>query len=176
MGEPQPQSPKSQSHKPHSRALSYEQIYCCPACGCGELSAIALMDVFACNFCRHFFTANLQTQSVQLADSRQPMAWSWNGHRWRSAYQADVAASLLWGFASLLTLLPVTLIALSNYIFPPLEGLESSHFPVIWSGLTLITHALIAGWLLAEYHRWPWYIASGIFYQRGLAAVLAAFD
>ncbi len=145
------------------RALSYEQVYRCPACGKGELRAVSLMDVFACNFCRHLFTANLQTQAVQLADSLQPMAWIWNGRRWRAAYQADTTAALLWIFASVLTLTPVTLIALSNYVFPPLED---SHFPTVWIGLTLGSHALISAWLLAEYHQWPWYIASGIRWQR----------
>ena len=152
----------SKGHQPTYR-LAYEETYRCPACGSGELSAIAMMDIFACNFCRHMFTANLQTQSVQLADSLQPMAWQWNGQKWRTAQQSDTAAAVIWGFAVTLTVVPVTIIAVANYIFPPLEG---SQFPTMWTELTLMSHSLISGWLLAEYHRWPWYISSRIRVQR----------
>ncbi|NJM96745.1 MAG: hypothetical protein HC800_05715 [Phormidesmis sp. RL_2_1] len=133
------------------------------------------MDVFACSFCQHLFTANLQAQSVQLADSLQPMAWYWNGISWRTAHHRDTSAALIWLFASTLTVIPVVIIALANYIFPPLESYGSSsaasvqdnlNFPVIWTGLTLISHGAMSLWLLAEYHRWPWYIASGIRLQR----------
>ena len=147
----------------HQAILAYDQTYRCPACGSGQLSAIALMDVFACDFCRHMFTANLQTQSVQLADSTQPRAWYWNGGSWRTAYQRDTSAYLIWIFCSGLTAVPVTMIALSNYVFPPLDR---SDFPLMWTGLTLLCHALIAGWLLAEYHRWPWYTANRVRWQR----------
>ncbi len=144
--------------------LGFENTYQCPACGSGELSAIALMDVFACDFCRHMFTANLQTQSVQLADSLQPKAWQWNGWKWRIAHQqTDTAAALVWVFGGVLTVMPVALIALSNYVFPPLD---SSNFPMMWTGLTLISHGAMSGWLLAEYHQWPWYISGRIRLQR----------
>ncbi|MEM8503298.1 MAG: hypothetical protein AAF716_09120 [Cyanobacteria bacterium P01_D01_bin.1] len=139
--------------------LSYGLTYRCPACGSGEISAIAMMDVFACNFCRHMFTANLETQSVQLADTVRSRVWHWNGRRWRTAQQRDTAAALVWGFSAVITVVPATLIALSNYIFPPLEA---SNFPLMWIELTLVAHGVIACWLLAEYHHWPWYISSRI--------------
>ena len=142
-----------------AKQLTYEESYRCPACASGDLSAIALMDIFACDFCRHMFTANLTNQSIQLADSLQPMAWQWNGWRWQTAQQSNTAAALIWAFTSGLTLAPVAIIALSNYIFPPLEN---TGFPVIWTMLTLACHSAIALWLLAEYHRWPWYISSRI--------------
>jgi len=143
--------------------LDYHQVYGCPACASGELSAIALMDVFACDFCRHMFTANLQTQSVQLADSLQPMAWQWTGWRWRAAHQSDTAVSLVWAFAIGLTVFPVLLIAISNYVFPPSGGLN---FVLSWVTLTGVSHAIISGWLLAEFHQWPWYVAGRIRLQR----------
>ncbi len=152
----------SKEHQPTPR-LAYEETYRCPACGSGELSAIAMMDIFACNFCRHMFTANLQAQSVQLADSLQPMAWQWNGQRWRTAQQNDTAAAVVWSFAGALTAAPVAIIAVANYVFPPLEG---SQFPIMWTGLTLMSHSIMSGWLLAEYHRWPWYISSRVRLQR----------
>ena len=148
---------------PQSTMLSYEQVYRCPACGSGELSTLAMTDLFACDFCRHIFTANLQTQSIQLADSLQPMAWRWTGERWRIAHQADTAAALIWGFAIALIIVPVTLISISNYIFPPSDGLK---FVIAWIVLTGLSHSIISGWLLAEYHRWPWYISSRIRIQR----------
>lgn len=155
-------SSRQKEDRPTKRLL-YEETYRCPACGSGELSAIAMMDVFACNFCRHLFTANLQTQSVHLADSLQPMAWQWNGWQWRTSQQNDTTAALVWSVAGVLTLAPVAIIAISNYVFPPLEG---SNFPVMWTGLTLASHSIMSGWLLAEYHRWPWYISGRIRLQR----------
>ncbi|MEL6813936.1 MAG: hypothetical protein AAFP03_03870 [Cyanobacteria bacterium J06598_3] len=148
---------------PGSKALSYSEVYQCPACGSGELSAIALMDVFACDFCRHMFTANLQTQSVQLADSLSPMAWQWQGTRWQVAHHRNTSAAVIWTFCSVLTVIPVGLIALANYIFPPLEG---SNFPLMWITLTWVSHSAMSLWLLCEYHRWPWYVSSGIRLRR----------
>ncbi|MFK8182359.1 MAG: hypothetical protein AB8B99_03230 [Phormidesmis sp.] len=143
--------------------LTYEESYRCPACGSGDLRAIALMDAFGCSFCQQMFTANLNTQSVHLEGGVQPMAWKWDGWKWRSAHQSETAEVFIWGFSSALAMTPVSLIILGNYIFPPLEG---SSFPVVWSLLTLACHGLMAGLLLAEYHRWPWYISSQIRFQR----------
>ena len=160
-----PNSSKTPLKKPKelTRELSYQQVYSCPACGSGELSAMAMMDVFSCSFCRHIFTANLQTQSVQLADSLQPMGWQWTGRRWRAAHQSDTKAALVWIFCVILTVTPVLLIAVSNYIFPPSGGIR---FVVGWVALTGIAHSLISGWLLSEYHQWPWYVANRIRVQR----------
>lgn len=141
------------------KVLSYEETYRCPACASGELSAIALMDIFACDFCRHMFSANLENQSVHLADSLQPMGWQWNGWRWQTAQQSDTAAVVIWAFTLGLTLAPVGIIVLSNYVFPPLD---STGFPRMWTALTLGSHSTISIWLLAEYYRWPWYISSRI--------------
>lgn len=162
-------NPASSSHQQNSddknqpTTLAFNQVYRCPACGSGKLRAMAMMDLFACDFCRHMFTANLQTQSLQLADSLQPMAWHWNGRRWRAAHQKDTAAALVWTFAIGLVILPVALISLSNYVFPPSGGLK---FVIVWVTLTGLSHSLLSGWLLAEYHRWPWYVASRIRLQR----------
>lgn len=145
------------------KRLTYDESYRCPACGSGDLNAIALMDAFGCSFCQQMFTANLNTQSVHLEGGVQPMAWQWNGWKWRIAHQSETAAALVWCFSVALAITPVTLILLGNYIFPPLEG---SHFPLLWASLTLSAHSLMGGLLLAEYHRWPWYISSRIRFQR----------
>lgn len=145
------------------KRLTYEESYRCPACGSGELRAIALMDAFGCSFCQQMFTANLSTQSVHLEGGVQPMAWQWNGRQWRIAHQSETASALVWSFSSALAITPVFIILLGNYIFPPLEG---SQFPLVWATLTLACHGLMGGLLLAEYHRWPWYISSRIRFQR----------
>ncbi len=155
------------------KVLSYGGTYRCPACASGDLNAIALMDVFACDFCRHIFSANLENQSVHLADSLQPMAWQWNGWRWRTAQQSDTTAGVIWAFTLGLTLAPVVIIALSNYVFPPLD---STGFPRLWTALTLGSHSTISVWLLAEYYRWPWYISSRIRLNRLRERLFAADD
>lgn len=149
----------SDSFKP----LSYSNTYCCPACASGELSAIALMDVFACDFCRHLFTANLETQSVQLADSVPSRAWQWTGDRWQVANQPQASALLVWTVAGLIAVAPLTIIAISNYIFPPSGSLK---FVVVWLVLTGVSHGAMAAWLLLAYHRWPWYVAGLVRLQR----------
>ncbi|MEL6553898.1 MAG: hypothetical protein AAFQ63_10625 [Cyanobacteria bacterium J06621_11] len=174
MGEPEQRSHQQQSIKKPVKqrakqtakqptTLNYQQGYSCPACGSGDLRAMAMMDVFACDFCRHMFTANLQTQSLQLADSLQPRAWQWTGYRWRAAHQRETKAALVWAFSLILTVAPVLLISVSNYIFPPSGGLK---FVLSWVTLTGVTHGLISAWLLSEYHQWPWYVASRIRLQR----------
>ena len=174
MGEPGLRSPwrkgsknakdtNAKNTKEPPKNLSYQQVYRCPVCGSGQISAIAMMDVFACDFCRHMLTANLQAQSVQLADSLRPMGWYWTGYRWRAAHQSETKATLVWAFCIFLILTPVLLISVSNYVFPPSGGVK---FVVSWILLTGIAHGLIAGWLLSEYHRWTWYIASKIRLQR----------
>ena len=143
--------------------LSYSKTYCCPACASGELSAIALMDAFACDFCRHLFTANLETQAVQLADSVPSRAWEWTGDRWQVANQPEVSALLVWVVAGLIAIAPLTIIAVSNYIFPPSGSLK---FVLVWLVLTGISHGVMAAWLLLAYHRWPWYVAGLVRLQR----------
>ncbi|MGB3765472.1 MAG: hypothetical protein WA947_02850 [Phormidesmis sp.] len=179
LGYHQPQIGERYSGKASSsqvlapKALSYEETYRCPACASGELNAIALMDIFACDFCRHMFLANLENQSVHLADSLQPMAWQWNGWRWQTAQQSDTAAGVIWAFTIGLVLAPVGIIALSSYVFPPLD---STDFPRMWTALTLGSHSTIALWLLAEYYRWPWYISSRIRLNRLKARLFGSDD
>ncbi|MEM9162802.1 MAG: hypothetical protein AAGC54_07005 [Cyanobacteria bacterium P01_F01_bin.4] len=149
------------------RPLSYDDSYSCPVCAHGQLSVLVLTDAFACDFCRHIFTANLDEQSVQVIDSAQPMAWRWTGKQWRSAYQRDSSlGGVLWGLGLLLIGMPVSLILLSAYLFPPLNAAGAIHFPIMWALLTLLLHALMVGWLIAEHYQWPWYVAMKISLQR----------
>ncbi|MBE9080182.1 hypothetical protein IQ241_23320 [Romeria aff. gracilis LEGE 07310] len=149
-----------------SRQLAFHDSYRCPMCCHGQLSGLTLMDAFACDFCRHIFTANLSAQSLQVADSAQPMAWRWNGQRWRAAQRADLeVTALIWLFGLSLACFPTGIIALSNYIFPPLES-SSQSFPLVWTGLTFLIHGSLVFWLLAEHYQWPPYITAKIRLRR----------
>ncbi|HEY9645238.1 MAG TPA: DUF2396 family protein, partial [Chroococcidiopsis sp.] len=104
------------------RSLSYDESYLCPICRHGQISSLVLMDAFACNFCRHIFTANLAEQTVQVVDSSQPMSWRWNGRTWRFAHQPDDLnlTVMIWLIGAVLVMLPSALVWLSAYTFPPL--------------------------------------------------------
>lgn len=148
------------------RPLSYEEHYVCPVCAHGEMSALVLTEAFACNFCRHIFTANLKDQSVQVVDSVQPMVWYWTGERWRGAPQPDASlTAIVWGFALALACLPATLIGISSYLFPALDG-GVSRFSLLWTGSTFLIHILIVFWLIAEHYQWPWYVAAKVHLRR----------
>ena len=143
--------------------LSYQGTYICPVCRHGHISALTLMDAFACSFCRHIFTANLQTQSVQVVDSSQPMTWRWNGRTWKSTHQDDPNLTIVvWVVGLVLVILPTSIVWLMAYLFPPLPGSTWSWFPNAWLGCTLGIHLLMMSWLLAEHYQLPLYITSRI--------------
>ncbi|HEY9640263.1 MAG TPA: hypothetical protein V6C57_07255 [Coleofasciculaceae cyanobacterium] len=146
-----------------STLLSYQGTYICPVCRHGQIAELTLMDAFACNFCRHIFTANLPTQSVQVVDSSQPMSWRWNGRQWQSAYRDTPSLTLIvWFISTVLVTLPASIIWLSSAIFPPLSGSTGSWFPQVWIACTLGIHSLMVGWLLVEHYQLPLYIATRI--------------
>lgn len=125
------------------------------------------MDAFACNFCRHIFTANLAAQSVQVVDSSQPMSWRWNGWTWQSAYQQDGnLAAVLWGVGIVLVVVPAGLVWLSAHTFPPLPGSKGAWFPAVWLGCTFFTHLFLVIWLTVEYYQFPLYVAGKIRLRR----------
>ncbi len=70
------------------RSLNFHETYICPVCRHGQIAELTLMDAFACNFCRHIFTANLREQSIHVEDSSQPMTWRWNGRNWQGSKSA----------------------------------------------------------------------------------------
>lgn len=157
--------------RPHSKSsviaetntLSYQGTYICPVCRHGQISALTLMDAFACNFCRHIFTANLRTQSVQVVDSSQPMSWRWNGKNWQNTYQDDPNLTfVIWVVGIVLVTLPASIVWLMAYLFPPLPGSRWAWFPSVWLGITLGIHLLMVAWLLAEHYQFPLYIASRV--------------
>lgn len=145
------------------RTLNYHETYTCPVCGHGELSLLTLTDAFACNFCRHIFAANLDSQSVQMIDNVQPMVWFWTGSRWKHNRGADGnVTAVVWSFALAIACLPALLVMLSNYMFPPIDSNGLNQFSIIWTSATLLAHAGIVLWLIAEHYQWPWYVTTKI--------------
>lgn len=140
-------------------SLSYQGTYLCPVCRYGQISGLTLMDAFACNFCRHIFTANLQEQSVQVVDSSQPMTWRWNGRSWKVAYRDDFDLTfIIWVIGVAVVVLPSALVWLAAYTFPPLPGSPWAWFPMVWVGCTFLVHLLMVSWLLVEHYQLPLYV------------------
>lgn len=165
------------SHRLHSSVssvsnktdLSFQGSYSCPVCRHGQIEALTLMDAFACNFCRHIFTANLQAQLIRVEDSSQPFAWRWTGRSWQPAQQGDFNLTLvIWLVGTALVTLPPTLIWLSYHTFPPLPGGPWYWVPMVWTGLAFLTHFVLVLWLLVEHYQLPSYIALRIQLQRWL--------
>lgn len=149
--------------RPDDCHLNYQGAYVCPICRHGQITGLTLMDAFACDFCRHIFTANLQEQSVQVVDSSQPMSWRWSGRNWQVAYQDDFNLTvMIWFMAAMLVGLPSAIVWLSAYTFPPLPGSPWSWFPMVWVGCTLVVHLLLVVWVMAEHYQVPWYVTSKI--------------
>jgi len=49
--------------------LNYHDTYSCPVCRHGKIAALPLMEAYACNFCQHIFTANLEQQVLKMASN-----------------------------------------------------------------------------------------------------------
>lgn len=145
------------------QSLSYHGAYLCPICRHGQITGITLMDAFACNFCRHIFTANLNQQLIQVVDSSQPMSWRWTGRNWQSSHRDDPSLTLMvWVVAIVLVTLPASIVWLCSYLFPPLPGSLWAWFPSVWVGCTFAVHLLMVSWLLAEHYQLPIYVANRI--------------
>lgn len=142
------------------RRLTFEEVYVCPVCRHGQISSIALMDAFACNFCRHIFTANLRDQILRVEDSSQPVTWHWNGQTWQATNRVHIDLTItIWVTGLVLIVLPPSLIWLSSHTFPPMHGSTGSWFPNFWIGLTFFSHFLFVSWLLVEHYQVPLYVA-----------------
>ena len=73
-----------------NKQLNYFGTYTCPVCRHGEVTAMTLMEAFACNFCRHIFAVNLEQQILKMADSQVPLSWRWNGRHWQGIQQDGI--------------------------------------------------------------------------------------
>lgn len=147
--------------------LNFQGIYPCPICRHGQISELALMEAFACNFCRHIFTADLLAQSLRVEDSSQAYVWCWTGDRWRPARPDNYPLTLLvWIGSLLLILLPPGLIWLSYHTFPPLPDSPWYWFPILWAITTFCLHTGFVFWLLAEHQQLSLYVILKVRLQR----------
>lgn len=164
-----PQKPFSSRQKDAHRRLDLQDHYLCPVCRHGTLSELALMDAFACDFCRHIFTANLEQQTVQMADGMQPMGWRWDGRTWRSLLSHDPSiTAFIWLVGGVIAIAPALLVWLAVYVFPPLPGSRWMWFPYVWVSCTLAVHLLLFLWLVAEHYQFPLYVRSKLWLRRAL--------
>lgn len=155
-----PNSSKLSDRRLEQRSLSFDSSYLCPICRHGTITSMTLMDAFACDFCRHILTANLQQQFVRVEDSSAPMIWRWNGHTWQTLNQTDTdLAVIIWLVSLALVALPPTLIWLSAHTFPPLPHSPWAWVPGVWSVLALMCHLAFVSWLLMEHYQVPLYVA-----------------
>lgn len=171
--EPNHHPSKSRGRSPHSspsgQALNYQDTYLCPVCRHGHITQLVLMDAFACDFCRHIFEANLKQQTVHVIDSSQPMIWYWDGWRWRSKRSGDENLTLfLWLIGGILVILPVAMIGISAYMFPPLPGSRLAWLPTAWAICTFISHLFMVSWLMAEHYQPPLYVLARLRLSRWL--------
>jgi hypothetical protein len=130
------------------------------------------MDAFACNFCRHIFTVNLEQQILKIEGSQMPILWYWNGQNWRRL--ADKEREIGWGYwvaAIAFVSFPTILVGISAYLFPPLEDSTLSWFPLFWTILAFISHLVCLIWLILEYYQFPFGL-----YLRGRARRWFRFD
>ncbi|MEM1367121.1 MAG: hypothetical protein AAGG02_03725 [Cyanobacteria bacterium P01_H01_bin.15] len=146
-------------HKSSSPPGSIEltHTYPCPICRHGEISTIALMDVFGCNFCQHLFEVSPNYDQLKTADSHLTLSWSWSGRAWRRAQAKDGALNprLYWLLGGIFVFLPPSLVGLAAYLFPPMPGSNLAWLPWAWTGLTLLTHLGFLLWLMLEYYQFP---------------------
>jgi hypothetical protein len=170
---PSPFSGQSKHHRAADNrleakaSLSYQEVYPCPVCRHGQISTLVMMDAFACNFCRHIFTANLAEQSLRLEDSTQAFRWRWAGHHWQPCRQSDQDVTfVIWLISVALVSIPPGLIWLSYHTFPPLPDSKWYWFPIAWAVLSFLEHSLLVLWLLCEHYQFPLYVTLRIQLQR----------
>jgi hypothetical protein len=162
-----PPSSNPRSNRSQVRSFNLQETFPCPICRKGQVQSMVMMETLSCSFCRHIFSADLQAQVLRVEDKIPKLAWIWNGDRWtaRNSDNADLTL-LVWFTSAFITIVPASLLGLSAYIFPPIGGLQWNSFSVVWSGLTLGSHSLIAAWLLVEHYQLPGYVAAKITIQR----------
>jgi hypothetical protein len=131
-------------------------VYTCPLCRHGQISAMPLMETFACNFCHHIFTTNFEQQVLKIADSQLPLTWRWNGKNWKGVQRegTELGWSYL-GIGIIFVVLPTAIIATGSYLFPPLPGSPLSWLPLWWTILTFLAHLFCVIWLIIEYYQFP---------------------
>ncbi len=139
-----------------SDRFSAKGEYPCPVCRHGTITAMPLMEVFACHFCQHIFTTNFDKQFLKMADSQLPLTWYWNGKSWKGIQRESAELGWSYAIAALAFLaLPTGIIGLGSYLFPPLPNSTLSWLPLFWTILTFTAHLFCLIWLIVEYYQLP---------------------
>ncbi|MEB3339560.1 hypothetical protein [Okeania sp.] len=141
--------------KNNNKIFSIEEVYNCPVCYHGEISAITLMDAFSCNFCHHIFSADMEKQSLKIADSSSPLSWKWNGKKWKADHPQAEWNWMIQLLAVGFVLLPTMLIGLSAYFFTPIPGTPLCWLPIFWTVLTFLSHLVIIINIVVDYYQFP---------------------
>lgn len=139
-----------------NKQLNYHSVYSCPICRCGEISTLPLMEAFACNFCHHIFSADMQQNSVKVVDTQLSVTWRWDGQNWKRFNHNQV--NWRWWYLAggiAFVLIPPLLLAAAVYCFPPLPGSPLSWFPLAWTFLAFLSHLGCLLWLVLEYYQLP---------------------
>lgn len=136
--------------------LSLNGTYPCPICRRGQIAAMPMMEVLACNFCSHVFEIDRDRHTLAMADHATPLSWQWNGHKWQSARRQGEELGLFIGLIGVvLIVLPTTLVGLAGYTFAPLDDSPLSWVPPVWTVLTCICHLYFVVAFVAEYYQLP---------------------
>lgn len=144
------------------RPLDLNDSYPCPVCRHGKIQALVLVDAFACDFCHHVLAVDMQRQQVQLVDSTQAIAWTWQGKAWRiqNGGEHRSLSAMVLVIAGVLTVVPAAIVWLAGMVFPPLSPTSWITFPMMWAFLTFLTHLGLVLWLVGEHYQIPFYIAT----------------
>lgn len=145
------------------RTLALDNSYPCPVCQLGNIEALVLTNAFSCELCQHIFSVDLAQQQVKVIDIPQAITWRWNGQNWQVANRASGEVSSFVALAaSLLILVPASLVWLAGFLFPPLTPSSQLSFSTIWAIATLIAHLGLVLWLVGEYYQIPFYITTKV--------------
>jgi hypothetical protein len=151
-----------------SDRLSFDEHYPCPICRYGQLERLFMVEAFTCTFCRHIFTVDASQQYLHLEDNAQPLKWRRQADQWVSARTKLSPDWMLmaWSLGIVFVSVPTTLVGLAYHTFPPLPGQSGSVFPLVWIGLTFLSHGLIVGWLCLEHYQFPLYMVARLYLRR----------
>lgn len=150
--------------------LNLHDIYYCPVCRHGQISAMPLMEAMGCNFCRHIFTVNLERQLLKMADSHLALTWKWDGRSWKGLQKEELTPSwFYWVAAIAFVSIPPLLVGFGAYLFPPLPDDPLYWIPFVWTPLTFLCHLTCLFWLVVEYYQFPVFI-----YIRAIAGRLVS--
>ncbi|WP_287129865.1 hypothetical protein [Candidatus Cyanaurora vandensis] len=142
-----------------TQPLTYHDSYPCPVCRHGQISALLLMEAFACNFCRHIFTCVPEQGLVRVEDSAQPLTWRWAG-KWQAVPQEDLDITLvIWGVGLALVFLPPLLVFFSCWSW---NNTQVAAFILSWTLATFVVHFCLIAWMLAEHYQLAPYVASKV--------------